>query len=44
VTLGREMISNLNEYRLNEQEKKVSLEKMYKLGETIKNTFFFQDK
>ena len=44
VTLGRELIENLNEYRLNEQEKKVSLEKMYKIGETVKNTFFFQDK
>ena len=34
----------MNEYRLNEQEKKVSLEKMYKLGELIKSTLFFQDK
>lgn len=37
-------MENLNDYRLNEQEKKVSLEKMYKLGETIKGAFFFQDK
>ena len=37
-------MENLNEYRLNEQEKKVSLEKMYRLGESIKNSFFFQDK
>jgi hypothetical protein len=42
--LGRDLIENLNEYRLNEQEKKVSLEKMYKIGETIKSSFFFQDK
>lgn len=32
VSLGRDLIENLNEYRLNEQEKKVSLEKMYKIG------------
>ena len=32
VKLGRELVESLNEYRLNEQDKKVSLEKMYRLG------------
>lgn len=38
------LIKHLNEFRINEHEKKVSLDGMYSIAETIKSEVFFQDK
>lgn len=38
------LIKNLNEFRINEHDKKVSLDGMYSIAETIKGEVFYQDK
>lgn len=44
IKYGRVLIKHLNEFRINEHDKKVSLDGMYNVAETIKSEVFYQDK